>query len=303
MDVSKGVRQQSFVRTRTPAETAEAQETMAECFEKIQEWHDSVSETRPVAKNSALDIADQLSEPFRSSHTISFYILTAIDHLHALRALLLDAHAQHIFAPYTLIRSAIENAATAMWIMSDSAPRAIVVRSLKMEHVNHRDVERAYETLGLKPDEMRSELLDGVITRNGMQKDGIKASPPGFLKVLGDVAKAHNLDTTPALIWQLCSGATHGRNWASVVLAMLEAEDDGRAQVISGKLTSDEKAIAHALLVVVPLVERTLNMHRSRCNAGGSTGESFTKPVPQLLVPQRGILVPRGRRLRNGSII
>lgn len=288
-------KEQSFIRSRTAAETAEAQATMAECFEQISKWHDLVSDTRPVSKNSALDVADGLSEPFRSSHTVSFYILTAVDHLHALRALLLDAHAQHIFAPYTLIRSAIENSATAMWIMSDPAPRSMAVRSLKMEHANHRDVARAYATLDLKADTTRTGLFDDVIARNGMQKDGIKASHPGFLKILEELSRTHNLGTTPALIWQLCSAATHGRNWASVVLAMMEAEDDGKAKVISGRLTSDEKAIAHALLVVVPLIDRTMTMHLSRCSAIGSTGESFTKPVTKLLVPKSGLFLPNAR--------
>lgn len=274
-----------FVRSITAAETAQAHATMADCFAQIEQWHEFVSVTRPVAASSALGVADRLTEPFQSSHTVSFNILTAVDHLHALRALLVDAKAQHIFAPYSLVRSAIENAATALWIMTDSHPRAIAVRSLKIEHANHVDVTRAHKTLGLVVDPTRDKLLEAVITKNGMKRDGIKANPPGFLKIVEEAAAAHDLGKLPGLMWQMCSAATHGRNWSSVILAMMEAEDDMMSKTLSGRLTSDEKAIAQALQIVGPLLDRTLRMQLSRCSATGTAGESFIKPQGGLLLP------------------
>lgn len=292
-EVTPMTRKGSLVRSRTPSETAEAHAIMAGYAEKIEQWYEFVATPRPVSKNSALDVADALSDPFPSSHTVSYSILTAVDHLHALRALLVDAKAQHIFAPYTLVRAAIENAATALWIMSDPNPRAIAVRSLKMEHANHRDVARAYETVGAEPLTVRFQLFDDVIAKNNMKKDGIKANPKGHLKILEEVSKTHDLGILPALMWQLCSAAAHGRNWAIQILTMMEAEDDGIAKTISGKLTSDENAIANALQVVGPLIDRTMTMQLSRCSATGSTGESFIKPVPKLLLPKPGLIFPK----------
>lgn len=267
---------------------------MARLFLEVEEWHARVADTLPVHPNSVLGIANELSEPFQASHSVSYLRLTAVDHLHALRMLMKEARAQHVFAPFSLIRSALESASAALWILGDPNPRTISVRSLTHEWTNLRDLGNAYETVGAPEKDIasRREAFDMVLARNRMKRDGIKANPPGSLKILRAAAETFRLGTVPVLMWQMCSGATHGRNWVTGLLTMMEAHDDGISKVIAGRLTSDEQAIVLAAYAACDVVRRLFSVLESRSRPKGHTGSAFTKAVPELLVPSPGLYLP-----------
>ena len=283
-----------FLRTRTEEERQDALEYLTQLFSEVEGWHERVSTTHSVHAASSLGVANELSGPFQASHSVGYLLLTAVDHLHALRTLMKEAHAQHVFAPYSLIRAALEAASAALWILAEDDPREIAVRALKLEYVNLRDVANAYRTVGapMTDTKARMELLDGVISRNRMQRDGIKASPPGSLKILEAACKAFDAGDTPVLMWQMCSGAAHGRNWVSGFLTMMEARNDPEAKIISGRLTSDEQAILLAMFAACDLVRRLFAVQQQRSARQAHTGQSFQRPNQNLLVPKRGLYLP-----------
>lgn len=285
----------SILRSRTVEESQEAWDALARLFREIEEWHASVASTLPIQPNSALGIASELSEPFQAGHSVSYLRLTAVDHLHALRALIQEAQAQHIFAPFSLIRSALESASTALWILGDPNPRTIAVRSLRHEWGNLRELENAYRTIGAPEEEVatRREVFDQILEKNRMKKDGIKANPPGTLKILQAASETHQLGTMPALIWQMCSGATHGRNWVTGFLTMMEGHDDGISKVISGRLTSDEQAIVLAGYVTCDVVRCLFDVQKVRSRPQGHKGAAFKKAAPKLLLPSPGLYLPQ----------
>jgi len=53
------------------------------------------------------------ANPYQLSHAVALSLGSARDHLHALRALVIDANALHTSAPWTLCRAALENGAQA----------------------------------------------------------------------------------------------------------------------------------------------------------------------------------------------
>lgn len=160
-----------------------------------------------------------------------------------------DAGAQHTFAPYTLIRGAIETASTALWILQDDEPRSVAVRALKLEYVDLLDQERAAKsvdpTAGLDEDLLGH--FDDCLTRNGLTGGRVKSRPPGQLRIIEETSKHFNIPRS-GLTWQMCSAAAHGRKRAWKLLTLFEAQDDGGvSKVLNGRLTSNEMFIAVAL--------------------------------------------------------
>jgi hypothetical protein len=62
------------------------------------------------APGSSLCGDDKKADPFRLSHVAWHSLSNAVDHLGCLRALLGDAKVIHMYAPFTLVRAALENA-------------------------------------------------------------------------------------------------------------------------------------------------------------------------------------------------
>lgn len=283
------------MRTRKPEESQDLHRALRRLFFEVEEWHRLIADTLPIHPNSALGIADALSAPFRTSHAVSYLRLTAVDHLHALRSLMKEAQAQHIFAPYSLLRASIESAASALWIMADPSPRSMAIRSLKLEWANLQDRERAYETMDASDESLvlwRADF-EQVLAENGMKKEGIKARQKSILAVIQEASSSYTLGKNPALMWQMCSGATHGRNWVTGMLTMMEATDDGVSQVISGRLTSDEQSIVLAAYAACDLVRCLFRVQALHSKPDGHFGKSFTKVTPKILIPSRGLLLPR----------
>ncbi|WP_417219580.1 hypothetical protein [Arthrobacter sp.] len=292
----------SILRTRSAEESEEARELrriLAIRFAEVEGWHQDTVETPSVHPHSPLGTADLMSEPFQASHAVSYLKLTAVDHLHALRTLMKEARAQHIFAPYSLLRASLESAAAGLWILLRPDPRSIAVRSLSLEWANLRDLGKAHTTIRAPEEDMapRLEVFDAVLAKNKLGREGIKANPVGSLKIIQAVCEAYGFGTSPVLMWQMCSGATHGRNWVRGFLTMMEAQDDGVSKIISGRLTSDEKAIVLALSAASELVRRLFKVQGIRAGAVGHSGAAFQKDKASLRFPSGGLYLPN--RLRH----
>ena len=60
---------------------------------------------------------DDRLNPYHISHASWSSLSHAVDHLHCLRAVLRDAAIVPMYAPYTLVRAAFENACAAVWLL------------------------------------------------------------------------------------------------------------------------------------------------------------------------------------------
>ncbi|TYC95861.1 hypothetical protein FQ377_14570 [Arthrobacter echini] len=126
----------TYFRDLKPGDSNLAWKGMRRDLQQIDEWHKVGEKAHNNAPGSLLDVIDGLTEPLQASHLLGYLLHTAVDHLHALKAQLVEAKSQHTFAPYTLIRGAIEASSTALWILQDGVPLAVATRSLRLEHVN-----------------------------------------------------------------------------------------------------------------------------------------------------------------------
>ncbi|HXD25368.1 MAG TPA: hypothetical protein VN609_05515, partial [Propionibacteriaceae bacterium] len=100
----------------------------------------------PIYTNSELAGDDAVSTPYQVSHSARWCLNAGVEHLHALKSLVIDTGRIHSTAPYSLIRGAFENCAAGYWILHPTT------RSLRVEHglrwwaKNFRDQSKAGKT-------------------------------------------------------------------------------------------------------------------------------------------------------------
>lgn len=262
-------------------------------FAEISDWHEPNVKSYDAASGSLLHVADAMSEPHQASHVVGYLLLTAVDHLHALKMVMVDAGSQHTFAPYTLIRGAIENASTALWILQQNDPRSVAVRALTLEYRGLLDQRRATRAVDPKA-EMDKDLLDifnACLARHGFTHTQIK-TPPQHLATI-EATSQHFHIRNAALTWQLCSAAAHGRQWAWKYLTLFEPQDDdGVSKVIDGQLTSNETIIAYSLNTACNVVRKALAIRKLHSDNTSHSGASFVKPERSLHVVRTSLYVP-----------
>jgi hypothetical protein len=71
-----------------------------------------------ISPGSPLSGDDRHCQPYHVSHAVKVSITSAVDHLHALCALVLRSGFLHLAAPATLARGALECASAAVWMAS-----------------------------------------------------------------------------------------------------------------------------------------------------------------------------------------
>jgi len=71
-----------------------------------------------VQAGSPLSGDARWSPELQVAHAAWGAVIAAVDHPHTVKTLLADARVLHTHAPFTLLRSATETAATALWLLA-----------------------------------------------------------------------------------------------------------------------------------------------------------------------------------------
>ena len=285
---------ETYFQQLTKRDTQLAWTGMGFDFNRIEEWHRSGQQAWNVSSGSVLDAVDALTEPHQGSHLLGYLLHTAVDHLHALKTLLVDAQALHTFAPYTLIRGSIEAASTALWILQDTDPLLVTHRALHLEYQNLWDQRRASRLVDKDAgfDEERLALLMQVLERNKLTTALVKRP----LAVSGIIETASEIFALPAsrLTWQMCSAAAHGRPWARQFLTLFEAHnDDGISKTLSGQLSSNQLAIAISLNNACNVFDKARTVLIKHSRNPNHDGSSFGNPPSGLHLVTKTLFPPR----------
>lgn len=167
---------------------------------------------------SPLIADDGLLHPYELSHAVWHSLSHAVDHLNCLHALLKDAHVIHMYAPYSLIRSALENACAAVWMLQPARRADRVSRRLRFatnDIRNGEDAKRLIDKVGPRSERERIDQVRDIAKRAGVQ-DGEAVRKVGYWEIVK--AASSTLGTGATLIpfsWKLCSGMTHGDYWTT----------------------------------------------------------------------------------------
>lgn len=238
----------------------------------IENWLAMTGQTSPeVEAQSPLAGDARWSPELQVAHGAWSALAYAVDHLHAVKTLVADARVLHTHAPFTLLRSAIENAATAVWLLAPGPRTKRVSRRLKLAHHeawesgNVHKLMSAETLAGKRTAEERMTEIRGLATSLGISPSDV-AGRFGYESVVRQAGEATGLgEDLAALLWRLCSGFAHGKYWAS--LSFLERQEvprAGEAGVLDVRLTTDIDRILTVTQVPFLFTDRALQLYEQR---------------------------------------
>lgn len=193
---------------------------------------------------SPLSTDDRRTHPYRVSHRVWIALSTAVDFMHCYKRSLIEDSSEghlgirlHSYAQLALLRGAVENACTALWLLAPSREERVTNR-LRLEWRELRPSYRLRELAGAQPPrtiEQREDQLVGLMLGAGYPSDLLprcttpEARVKAVKKTLRDndyakmVARAgeHVAPVGGVLAeatWRACSGLAHGDQSATLGL-------------------------------------------------------------------------------------
>jgi hypothetical protein len=162
---------------------------------------------------------DAAAYPFLISAAVRQALGHSIDHLRTLDAVVRDAKVLPLSASFSLLRGALENAATVVWLLNPAAREERVRRRLQLQRADLIDAERmvglGFPTSGPTFEAFRARMLE-VGKPFGLLAADFMGRPPGFgaiVRTAGEAVAGLGGDLAEGA-WCLCSGLSHGRSWA-----------------------------------------------------------------------------------------
>jgi hypothetical protein len=120
-------------------------------LQQVQDWEARTNADAPrlrPAPRSPLRGDDYKAHPYDLSSEAWRHLSTAVDHLSCLRAVLEDANVVHMYAPFTLVRGALENACGAVWLLQPSQRTERLARGLRLALSDVRHSEDVKQLTG-----------------------------------------------------------------------------------------------------------------------------------------------------------
>ncbi len=199
-------------------------------------------------------------------------IAIAINHLHALRGLIVDARQVHSYAPFSLIRGAIDNAALSVWLL---APDDQDERLFRRLHLAYEDVRQGSEAMTLlgpcalqppRPVEIRLKEITELAKGLGVNPTGaVGARWSGYEKIV-QVAAVELVHLDPGLaafVWRACSAFGQGHQWSA--LSLLRRQSQPRSEDVADvRLTSSVEQFATMAGTAVMLNYRAIQRYNER---------------------------------------
>ena len=200
----------------------------------INQWVEITGQEPPEVEPGSPLAGDARKSPsLQVAHAAWAGIVHSVDHLHALRALLIQAQVLNLGAPYTLVRSAMENAATAVWLLEPAQRSERLRRRLKLAHYEAWEEGKLHELLpakaleGKRSAQDRMAAIRALAVQLGLHPSDVAGqfSHEKAIKAAAKTTLPDDDEPDPdklsseelaAVMWRLCAAFAHGRTWASM---------------------------------------------------------------------------------------
>lgn len=221
------------------------------------------------AAGSSLHGDDNHTDPYQVSHAVWHSLSHALDHLHCLEAVIYKAGTINMYAPYTLLRAAIENAATAVWLLGPANRSERILCRLQLAAMDCRNGDNVQKAMGTTPQRPVNDRLDriralatarGLDPRQAVKWVGWEAVVTAAANVLSPGS------SFPVVLWRACSGVTHGDLWATIGVTD-HTEIGGDAKVTRRQVQANVTFLREATRVAVGLTELGWALYDKRAAA------------------------------------
>jgi hypothetical protein len=242
----------------------------AAIFAAVDAWVAVVGRPTPdVEDGSPLAGDAHKSASLQVAHAAWAGFAHSVDHLHALKALILHAQMLHIYAPMTLLRAAIENAASAVWLLDPAQRLERLRRRLKLAHHEASEAGQVAKLLpaqvmaGVRTAQERMDEIRALAQQLCLDPSDV-AGRFSYEKVVREAGEATQLggDLT-AFLWRLTSGFAHGRYWATLSTLKRQALP-AKGNVLNVQLTNDLDLVLLVAQFAVVLTDRALRLYEQR---------------------------------------
>ncbi|MEW1725013.1 hypothetical protein ACIOWG_27240 [Streptomyces sp. NPDC087658] len=218
---------------------------------------------------SSLATDDKPLHPWGASKFISSSFSAGLLHVEALNQLVTEARQVDPVSPWTLLRAALENFATAVWLLDgkDRVERRHRTLTLWAEDFRNRadheaDVNHITSPWGRTGTERYEEVRQLAVSL------GLPGLPrPSATKIITEAAATAQLepDQTRAL-WRVASGFAHGRFWPNLRAAEVLDLNRGPDGYLVNFGVDDEK-LEKLSKACLQLLQRAERRYRARCKA------------------------------------
>jgi hypothetical protein len=175
----------------------------------------------PPPDRSPLKADNDRTAPYQLGHAAWHAISHAVDHLHCLRALIADAQLLNMYAPYTLVRAALENASAAVWLLAPASRTDRITRRLRLATLDLRSADKVATVMGTRMNPALADRLDELtaIARVAGVAEADALRRLGYEEIVRDAGPVLDIGTVlPVVIWRACSGISHGDLWATLTM-------------------------------------------------------------------------------------
>ncbi len=190
------------------------------------------------APGSSLRGDDNKTHPYELSHTVWRHLSNAVDHLSCLQALLGDAKVIHMYAPFTLVRGALENACAAVWLLQPTQRTERLARRFRLAIGDIRHEEQVRELMGQPGSNFGQEQIAKIRTvasQAGLDGAALKGNA-SYKEIVQTVDENGPPGSLILLSWKVCSGFAHG-DWWTTKSASRRTQLPGTAQEGIGTFT------------------------------------------------------------------
>jgi hypothetical protein len=236
---------------------------------------------------------DADTHPYDLSHAVWRHLSNAVDHLSCMRAVLGDAKVIHMYAPFTLVRGALENACAALWLLQPSSRRERLIRRFRLAVSDIRHEYQAGELMGqASPQAVQKPIAEvvAIAERAGIGGAAVKKSV-SYSEIVTEVDKGFPGGLV-LLTWKTCSGFAHG-DWWTTKSASRRTQIPGPPQEGIGtfKIEANLSLLKQMTMLAVAQTRRGWQLHDQRCRSPYARPDVTVPPA----VPEAFRRSPRTR--------
>ena len=217
---------------------------------------------------SSLRGDDDKAHPNDLSHAVWPALSHALDHLGSLRALLGDAKVIRMYAPFTLVRGALENACGAVWLLQPPNRKDRLTHRFRLAIADIGNGEKARQLTGQSAPRTVQERIDeiyAIANRVGIDATGLK-KPAGYTEIIKTVDADGPANSVIEASWRLCSGFAHGDLWTTLS-ASRRTQIPGAAEPGIGtfKIEANLGLLMQVTTLAVGITRRGWQLYDQRC--------------------------------------